>query len=342
VPTVIPVTDKESDVPVGEPEGDGYDVAVVDGDGAVSPGGAVQRRGGEVEEAADLVLDLERVGPVPPRGDGAVGAEHAVLPRGLALLHAVPGEQQRLVQRVANVHHHVPVGRHVQRRARELPVDANHLVPSPVSVSMATVARGREREKEEEEDGRHLLLDAERLRGDVRHLPVVVGVGVPRPCRRRRRGLQEEQEQEQQRHWRPELDRSRRRRRSRSSGFNSNRGRRAGRRGRARPRIRWPVGTESIPERSPTPRQASLHAGEARMEETAGAGGEREARWRGEWSGEWRREGKQQERRQPWGEGGGKEAGFSAPLWKERAACPFALSSAQRSGLGGSGSGQLC
>jgi hypothetical protein len=136
VPTVIPVTDKERDVPVGKGEGDGYDVAVVDGDGAVAPGGAVQRRGGEVEEAADLVLDLERVGPVPPGGDGAVGAEHAVLPRRLALLHAVPGEQQRLVQRVADVHHHVPVGGHVQGRARELAVDANHLLRPPMSMSM--------------------------------------------------------------------------------------------------------------------------------------------------------------------------------------------------------------
>lgn len=134
--TVIPVTNKERDVPVGEPEGDGYDVTVVDGDAAVAPGGAVQRRGGEVEEAADLVLDLERVGPVPPGGDGAVGAQHAVLPRGLALLHAVPGDEQRLVQRVADVHHDVPVGCHVQRRARELPVDANHLTPLPGSVSM--------------------------------------------------------------------------------------------------------------------------------------------------------------------------------------------------------------
>lgn len=142
--TVIPVTNEERDVPVGKAEGDGYDVAVVDGDGAVAPGGAVQRRGGEVEEAADLVLDLERVGPVPAGGDGAVGAEHAVLPRRLALLHAVPGEQQRLVQRVADVHHHVPVGGHVQGRARELAVDANHLVPAHrrchVSVDAAAVA----------------------------------------------------------------------------------------------------------------------------------------------------------------------------------------------------------
>jgi len=144
VATVIPVTNEERDVPVGKAEGDGYDVAVVDGDGAVAPGGAVQRRGGEVEEAADLVLDLERVGPVPAGGDGAVGAEHAVLPRRLALLHAVPGEQQRLVQRVADVHHHVPVGGHVQGRARELAVDANHLVPAHrrchVSVDAAAVA----------------------------------------------------------------------------------------------------------------------------------------------------------------------------------------------------------
>jgi hypothetical protein len=56
------------------------------------------------------------------------------------------------------------------------------------------------REEREEEDGWHLLLDAERLRRDVQHLLVVVGVGVPCQHRRRCRRHSQREEQEQQRH----------------------------------------------------------------------------------------------------------------------------------------------
>ena len=151
----VPVGEEEGDVAaVGEGEGQGDDVAVVDGDGAVAAGGAVEGGGGGVEEAADLVLHLELVRPVPPRRDAAVCAAHAVLPGALALLHPVPRQQQRLVQAVPHVHHQVPVGRHVQRRPRQLPVDANRLL---------------------------LLHSAQRRTPHVRYLPLVVGIGIPRP-----------------------------------------------------------------------------------------------------------------------------------------------------------------
>jgi hypothetical protein len=87
---VVPVADEDGDVAVGAGEGHGDDVAVVDDDAAEAAGGALQAGGGEVEEAADLVLDLELVRPVPAGRDGAVGAEHPVLPAVLPVLDPVP------------------------------------------------------------------------------------------------------------------------------------------------------------------------------------------------------------------------------------------------------------
>jgi hypothetical protein len=51
-----------------------------------------------------------------------------------------------------------------------------------------------------------LLLEAERLRGDVRDLPVEVGVGVPRPRRRRAQQDDGQQQRRARRHCRPELE----------------------------------------------------------------------------------------------------------------------------------------
>lgn len=79
--------------------------------GADAAYSAVEGGGGEVEEAADLILDLEAVGEVGAGLDGAHGAGGAVLPRILALLDAVPGEEERLIQIVVDVDHDVVVGR---------------------------------------------------------------------------------------------------------------------------------------------------------------------------------------------------------------------------------------
>jgi hypothetical protein len=71
--------------------------------------------------------------------------------------------------------------------------------PSGIVITVSTrCCEGRE--EREEEDGWHLLLDAERLRRDVQHLLVVVGVGVPCQHRRRCRRHSQREEQEQQRH----------------------------------------------------------------------------------------------------------------------------------------------
>ena len=76
----VPITDEQGDVAVGLGEGDRHDGAVVDGDRAEPAGGSLETKRREVEEAADLVLELELVGPVPPGRDRAVGAGDAVLP----------------------------------------------------------------------------------------------------------------------------------------------------------------------------------------------------------------------------------------------------------------------
>jgi hypothetical protein len=92
---VVPVADEDGDVAVGAAEGHGDDVAIVDDDAAVAAAGALQAGGREVEEAADLVLDLELVRPVPAGRDGAIGAQHPVLPAVLPVLDPVPALRNR-------------------------------------------------------------------------------------------------------------------------------------------------------------------------------------------------------------------------------------------------------
>jgi hypothetical protein len=124
---LVPVPDEEREVPRGRRVRDGDGGALVDVERAEPPGGAVEREGGEVGEGADLVLGLELVGVVGAGGDGAVGPRHAVLPRVLALLDAVPGEEEGLVEVVDDVDDEVVVGDAVDARARELPVDQDAL-----------------------------------------------------------------------------------------------------------------------------------------------------------------------------------------------------------------------
>jgi len=132
----VPVPDEEREVPRGRRVGDGDGGALVDVERAEAAGGAVEREGGEVGEGADLVLGLELVGVVGGGRDGAVGPGHAVLPRVLALLDAVPGEEEGLVEVVDDGDDEVVVGDAVDARAREAAVDQDAL-PRLVAVGSA-------------------------------------------------------------------------------------------------------------------------------------------------------------------------------------------------------------
>ncbi|BAS99835.1 Os07g0119475 [Oryza sativa Japonica Group] len=127
MPGLVPVADEEREVAGGRRVRDGDGRALVDVERAEAAGGAVHGDGGEVDEGADLVLGLELVGVVGARGDWAVGAQHAVLPRVLALLDAIPCQEERLVQVVEHVHDDVVVRHAVDSRPRKLAIDQDAL-----------------------------------------------------------------------------------------------------------------------------------------------------------------------------------------------------------------------
>jgi hypothetical protein len=97
---LVPVTDEERDVPVWGVERDRDDCPVIHSDAAKTAGGTLHAERREVEEAPDLVLDLEVVGPVPAWRYRAVGAEDAVLPAVLAVLDPVPGSSRKFRPRL--------------------------------------------------------------------------------------------------------------------------------------------------------------------------------------------------------------------------------------------------
>ena len=86
----VPIPNEQGDVAVGLAKGDRHSGTVVDGDGAVPAGSSLEAERREVEETADLVLELELVGPVPSRRDRAVGSGDAILPRVHPHLDSVP------------------------------------------------------------------------------------------------------------------------------------------------------------------------------------------------------------------------------------------------------------
>lgn len=92
---VVPVSDEKGDVAIRLIEGHCDHVAVIDCESSIATGGALEVDRGEVEEAADLILHLELVRPVPTGGDGAVCALHTILPRVLAMLDAIPSTKQQ-------------------------------------------------------------------------------------------------------------------------------------------------------------------------------------------------------------------------------------------------------
>lgn len=86
----VPIPNEQGDVTVGLAEGYRHSSTVVDGDGAVPASSSLEAERREVEETADLVLELELVGPVPSWRDRAVGAGDAVLPRVHPHLDSIP------------------------------------------------------------------------------------------------------------------------------------------------------------------------------------------------------------------------------------------------------------
>jgi hypothetical protein len=94
----VPVPDEQGDVAVRIIERDRHHGAVVDSDGAEPASSALQAEGWEVEEASNLVLELELVGPVPARRNWAVGAGNAILPGVHSHLDAIPISQKELMK----------------------------------------------------------------------------------------------------------------------------------------------------------------------------------------------------------------------------------------------------
>lgn len=86
----VPIPNEQGDIAMRVVEGEGHGCTIVDSDRAKPAGSSLEAERREVEETADLVLELELVGPVPSRRYGAVGAHHAVLPRVHPHLDSVP------------------------------------------------------------------------------------------------------------------------------------------------------------------------------------------------------------------------------------------------------------
>lgn len=86
----VPVPNEQGDVAIWRAEWHGNDCTIVDSDATVATGSTLEIEGGEIEEASDLVLHLELVGPIPTWGDGAIGAQHSILPTILPMLDPIP------------------------------------------------------------------------------------------------------------------------------------------------------------------------------------------------------------------------------------------------------------
>lgn len=92
---LVPVPDEQRDVPVWGVKWDWDHGAVVDSDTSETPSGTLQTKWWEVEEAPNLILDLEIVGPIPTRWYGAGCAENPILPAILSVLDTIPGWNKR-------------------------------------------------------------------------------------------------------------------------------------------------------------------------------------------------------------------------------------------------------
>jgi len=90
VVSLVPVTDQQSIITSRRIEGHWNTWAAKDPDATKASRGLVEREGGEIEVAADLVLDLKDICKVSSWWDWTVGAINTVLPRVLPLQQSIP------------------------------------------------------------------------------------------------------------------------------------------------------------------------------------------------------------------------------------------------------------
>lgn len=88
---LVPVSNEQGDISIWCVEWDRDDSTVVDSDTSETTSSALHFKGWEVEEAPNLVLDLEIVGPIPSWWYWAVCAQNPILPAILSVLDAIPG-----------------------------------------------------------------------------------------------------------------------------------------------------------------------------------------------------------------------------------------------------------
>lgn len=162
----IPIPNEEGDVPIWLPKRYSDHIAVIDGDPTISSCSTMEAQGREVKVAANLVLHLELVGPVPAGWDGAVGAQNSVLPTILSLLnpipyhqavkqkpnniskqsprkqthaksirHKIPCDEEGLIQAIEHIDDHIPVRSQVHNGSRKLIRDRDHLPSTSTRLS---------------------------------------------------------------------------------------------------------------------------------------------------------------------------------------------------------------
>jgi len=123
-----PVTDEDPELVSGVSIGHWDQQAAVDSQTTEASDGALHADGGVVEVATDLVLNLEVVGVVGARLDGALGAWGTILPGVFPVLDTIPGEEDWLVKEVKDIDDNVIVAGAVYFRAWELAVDEDPLL----------------------------------------------------------------------------------------------------------------------------------------------------------------------------------------------------------------------
>lgn len=124
----VPVTDKNGVVILGVCVRDRDEQTAVDAEATEATSSSVHADAWVVEVAADLILDLEVIGLVFAREDGAHGSGSSVLPRVFPLLDAVPMEEEGLIQIIEDVDNDVVVAGGVDVGPRKLAIDENDLL----------------------------------------------------------------------------------------------------------------------------------------------------------------------------------------------------------------------
>lgn len=86
----IPISNEKREISRRVREREGNGGPGEDFDGSKGTSSLVESKRREIEEASNLVFDLEFVGEVLPRRDGACGSINSVFVRILSLLNSVP------------------------------------------------------------------------------------------------------------------------------------------------------------------------------------------------------------------------------------------------------------